>query len=509
LSTSVPQVTPPAVSEYSLRVFGREIFGRSRRPLNGEVLPPITKSPVGVTDLSEFSSGRGGWLSIISNVIREPFTGAWQRNSELRTESVTAHSAVYSNVTLIASDISKMCLRLVEEDSNGIWKEVNVAAFSPVLRKPNRYQNRIKFIEQWVVSKLLHGNTYVLKQRDNRNIVVAMYVLDPLRVKPLVTPDGSVYYQCSKDNLAGIDDNSIVVPASEIIHDTMVPLYHPLCGVSPIYACGVAALQGLAIQRNSTRFFQNGATPGGVLTAPGTIDEPTAKRLKEHWEENYSGANSGRVAVLGDGLKYERMVMTSVEAQMIEQLKWSAETVCSCFHVPPYMIGVGAYPVGSNIEATNQQYYSQALQAPIEAIELLLDEGLGLDEVSGHTYGTEFDLDGLLRMDTATQIEALAKAVGGSIMTPNAALKKMNQPPVTGGNTIYMQQQNYSLEALSKRDAQADPFAAAAGKTAPMPAAAPAAAAAADDSASLDDAAKAQIIAWELKKAFDSEPLAA
>jgi hypothetical protein len=56
---------------------------------------------------------------------------------------------------------------LVEQDSNGIWKEVDVAAFSPVLRKPNRYQNRIKFIEQWVVSKLLHGNTYVLKQRDN------------------------------------------------------------------------------------------------------------------------------------------------------------------------------------------------------------------------------------------------------------------------------------------------------------------------------------------------------
>jgi phage portal protein BeeE len=71
-----------------------------------------------------------------------------------------------------------------------------------------------------------------------------MYVLDPFRTKPLVAPDGSVYYQLSKDNLAGVED-AVTVPASEIIHDTMTPLYHPLCGVSPLYACGVAASQGL------------------------------------------------------------------------------------------------------------------------------------------------------------------------------------------------------------------------------------------------------------------------
>jgi phage portal protein BeeE len=59
-----------------------------------------------------------------------------------------------------------------------------------VLRKPNRYQNRIKFVETWIASKLLHGNAYILKERDNRGVVVALYVLDPHRVKPLVAPDG-------------------------------------------------------------------------------------------------------------------------------------------------------------------------------------------------------------------------------------------------------------------------------------------------------------------------------
>lgn len=411
------------------------------------------KSTVPVTDISPLVGNRG-WFSIIS----EPFTGAWQRNRELRHETLAAHYAVYSCITLIASDISKMCIRLVEQDKNDIWNEVSVAAFSPVLRKPNRYQNRIKFIEQWVVSKLRRGNTYILKQREGRTLVKAMYVLDPDRVRPLVAPDGSVYYQLSSDNLAGLNEQ-VTVPASEIIHDTMCPLFHPLCGVSPLVACGMAAVQGLSIQNSVTKFFENGAVPGGILTTPTEISDEQAKLFKEAWEANYTGHNAGRVAVLGGGLKYEKMMMTAVESQLIEQLKWTAETICSCFHVPAYMVGVGAPPAYNNIEALNQQYYSQCLQALIENIELLLDEGLGLDTVAGHTYGTEFDLDGLLRMDTATQYKTLGDGIGSGLVTPNEGRKKIGYKPLKGGDTAYLQQQNFSLAALDRRDSSDDPFA--------------------------------------------------
>ena len=71
-----------------------------------------------------------------------------------------------------------------------------------------------------------------------------MYVLDPARVTPLVSPDGGVYYQLGRDDLSGLDPIGITVPASEIMHDMMCPIFHPLCGVSPLYACGVSALAG-------------------------------------------------------------------------------------------------------------------------------------------------------------------------------------------------------------------------------------------------------------------------
>jgi phage portal protein BeeE len=43
-----------------------------------------------------------------------------------RQETIVAYNAVYACVTLIASDIAKMAVRLVEQDKNGIWNEVNV-----------------------------------------------------------------------------------------------------------------------------------------------------------------------------------------------------------------------------------------------------------------------------------------------------------------------------------------------------------------------------------------------
>lgn len=399
------------------------------------------------------ADNRGSWLG----VIRESFAGAWQKNVEINNDTVLAFSAVFSCVTLIAADISKMRIKLVRRTEQGIWAEAESNAFSPVLRKPNHFQNRIQFLEGWVVSKLTSGNSYALKQRDSRGVVTRLYVLDSRRVTPLVSDDGSVFYSLKTDNLSGLE-RDVVVPAREIIHDRMNCLFHPLVGISPIYACGLAAMQGTAIQNNSARFFQNGSKPGGVLTAPGAISNETAARLKEHWDSNYSGENSGKVAVLGDGLKYEAMAMSATDSQLIEQLRWSAENVCSAFHVPAYKVGMGTTPTYANAEILNQIYYSDCLQSLIESLELCLDEGLELPSA----YGTEFDLDGLFRMDTATLYKANNDAVGGGWMSPNEARKRVDLPPVEGGNTPYLQQQNFSLQALNKRDTQADPFGTAA-----------------------------------------------
>jgi len=399
--------------------------------------------------LSSVPYGSSGWYP----VIHEPFPGAWQRNLPINTDSAASFHADFACKTLIARDIAKMRVKLVETIDD-IWSETTNPAYSPVLRRPNDYQTRNQFWENWMLSKLSRGNTYVLKVRDNRNVVIALHVLDPTRVQPLVADDGSVFYRVNGDNLAGTRE--ITVPAREIIHDRMNCLFHPLCGTPPVFASGLASMLGLNAQKASALLFENSSMPGGILTAPAEVSDQVAQSIKTKWEANFSKINLGRVAILDNGMKYEKIAMTNVEGQMVESLKWSAEVVCSVYHVPPYKVGVGALPSYNNVQALNVEYYSQALQSHIEEAEELLDHALGIGWGIG--IGTEFDTETLLRMDSTTQIAAIRDAVGAGVMAPNEGRGKLDLKPVKGGESPYLQQQNYSLAALAKRDAQDDPF---------------------------------------------------
>jgi HK97 family phage portal protein len=384
-----------------------------------------------------------GWFP----VVREPFAGAWQRNLPLPVQNALANSTLYRCVTMPAADVAKMRLKLMTQVGE-VWKETTAPAFSPVLNKPNRYQTRIQFFESWIISKLRTGNAYILKERDNRNVVTALYVLDPYRAKVLIAPDGSIYYELNTDLLNGIPEPQVTVPDDEILHDRINCLFHPLFGMSPLYSTSQAALAGLNMQEFSAQFFTNAARPSGVLTAPGNIPQAVADRLKTLWDSQFSQANQGRVAVLGSGLKFDAMQQNAVDSQLIEQLKHTDETICAAFGIPAFMVGVKDPPNYNNAELLDLQYYKGCLQSLIEHIEIILTEGLGLDAAG---YSAEFDLTGLFRMDSQTQINSLAQAVDKGIMTHNEARQILDLPPEPGGDVLMAQQQMFSLEALANR----------------------------------------------------------
>jgi HK97 family phage portal protein len=244
------------------------------------------------------------------------------------------------------------------------------------------------------------------------------------------------------------------VPAREIIHDVMCPLFHPLVGVSPIYAAGFPALQGLIMRQTSSKFFANGGKPGGVLTAPGSISKETADRMKTYWDQNFSGDNTGKVAVLGDGLHYEALAVTAEQSQLVEQLGMTDEDICKCFHMPRYKVGIGPDPTYNNIAALNQQYHAGCLQKHIEKLEVSLDYGIHLVDVPGRTLGVEFDRDDLFQMDAESRMAIAEKGVGAAVYSPNEARRMFDLKPKPGGDSPMLQQQMFSLEALAERDAE-------------------------------------------------------
>lgn len=392
-----------------------------------------------------------GWMSL-------GFFGGYhanfQQDVELSREDLIAHHAVFTCVSLIAQDIGKMPILLKKKEQN-VLVSVDIPEHLSFLKKPNHYETWQQFNEHWTHSLQLRGNAYILKVRDIfSGKFVGLRVLNPDRVTPLIAENGDIYYQLSDDRLNQTQNE--ILPASEIIHDRINCFHHPLVGLSPITACAVTAGHGLDIIKSQRKHFKNNSRPGGILTAPGSISKEKAEEIKTQWNEKYSGDNVGCTAVVGDSMKFEPISISAADSQLIEQLKMSNEIICAVFHVPPFKIGIGTIPAGQKVSDLNEIYYSDCLQSIIEARENLLDDGLDLplrDKVEAC-----LDLDFLIRMDGMSQMMRLKEGVGAAIMTPNEARQKLGLLPIEGGNTVYMQQQNYSLSDLNKRSQKEDPF---------------------------------------------------
>lgn len=401
--------------------------------------------------------GDRGWITLTGSGFSgdlEPFD--WQRDIRRRVDGALSNPIVFACLTLIAGDIGKMRVKLMQPAKGGVWEETQSSAFSPVLSKPNPYQTWQKFIESWILSKMSRGNSFILKERDNRNVVVALHVLDPSRCWPMLTESGDVLYEVLPDYLAKVPEGEqIMVPASEIMHDRAWCLFHPLCGLPPLFASGLAADQALRIMLQSKTFFANMSRPSGTLVSPGFLTDEQAEIYKKRWEDNYGPGKQGRTAILGNGLKYEALNQTALDSQLVQQLDKSAEVICSTMHVPGYKVGVGPLPPYQSASILDQIYYDNCLQTLIVGVQSLLDDGL---QLANSSYKTELDLDDLLRMDELGLTDVLTKQTGAGITSPNEARKRLNRGPVAGGESPKMQQQNYSLSALDKRDKLPNPF---------------------------------------------------
>lgn len=386
----------------------------------------------------------GSWYP----VVREPYTGAWQNNESLTIDSPLSNPSLFGAVSRISQDIAKIAPPLLlERDRAGFWTETTNAAYSPVLRQPNAYQTPQQFIEMWVLSKLLWGNTYVLKRRDERGVVNELHVLDPARVKVLVAPDGSVYYELQSHELAELPAASepVVIPARELIHDRWNCLYHPLCGISPLTAIASAIAQAKAISDNSTTFFSKGARPSGVLIAPTKLDPLSAARLKT----DAANFKSGEILIAELGMKYESVSTSAVDAQVIEQLGWTEEKICEVLGLPISILNSSKQPPYANAEASQLQYKSQTLEPHLVSIATCLTVGLDLP-----SYLTiEFDDSLLIWMDTMSRVQAAQVAIQAGALSPNEARDEwFGLGPVPGGDTPYLQQQNWPLSTLAMRD---------------------------------------------------------
>jgi HK97 family phage portal protein len=374
--------------------------------------------------------------------------GSWQMNLREPTPlSLLAFSAVYACVTMISSDISKLPIIVNKIDGQTGAAEVQRSDYYAALfREPNEYQTYSDFMQLFILSFLLQGNGYAwIGQRNRRGETTAMHVLDPRTTYPYIGEDGSVFYRCGFNRLAGLVGDEII-PERDIVHHRLplLPAY-PLVGVTPIYAAAASTSVGISILSNSQKFFGNASRPSGVLTAPGKVSEPTMNRLAQDWDNNYSGERFGKTAVLPEGLKWEPLTITAQDAQLIEQMRFSVEDVGRVFRVPPFLLGDTNRVTYRNSEALARAYLSGCLANHIEAMQRRWERAFQFPM----NYQIRYDLSQFLASEIDVRYLAYQQALNAGWMSINEVRGKEGLPPVEGGDEPRVQMQYVPLSAAN------------------------------------------------------------
>ena len=349
-------------------------------------------------------------------------------------KSVTASTAiqmstVYACVRVIAETIASLPLHVYQNQGEGSVKALDHPLYPILHDEPNSEMTSFVWRETMLAHLLLWGNAYCQIIRSGRSQILGLYPLLPDRMEVDRDNAGTLTYTYSANS-----GQTVKLRPEDVLHIPGLG-FDGIMGYSPIALEKNAIGLGLAAEEYGSKFFSNGARPSGILTHPNTVKDP--KKLRDSWNAAYGGSNnSGRVAVLEEGMSFVPLSLPNNEAQFLETRKFQVSEICRIFRVPPHMIGDLDRATFSNIESQNISFAVHTIRPWLVRIEQAINRALFPDNEKGRFY-VQFNLDGLMRGDYKSRMEGYAIARQNGWMSTNDIRELENLNPVSeeeGGN---------------------------------------------------------------------------
>lgn len=340
-------------------------------------------------------------------------------------------ATVFACVRVIADGIAQVPLKLFRESPDG--KSRQPAKEHPLywilFRRPNPWQTSFQYRETVAMHAVLAGNHFSFINRVRGN-VVELIPFEPSQV--CVKRDPATYKNIYEVTAA--DGSSKETFPQDVILHVRGPSWNSWMGLECVQLAREAIGLSMAIEEQQASFFRNGAQTTGLLSIEGNLIEEQYKKLRK-WldDEHVSSRNAGRPMIMDHGAKWLQMVMSSVDAQTLEQRRYQVEEVCRSFRVMPIM-------VGNSDKATTYASAEQMFLAHVvhtlspwyERLEQDFNAFLLTDADAKAGLYVKFIEEGLLRGALRDTSEYLRNLTGAGIMTRNEARAKLDMNPLDG-----------------------------------------------------------------------------
>lgn len=337
------------------------------------------------------------------------------------TESAMRTSTVYSCVRVLSEDIAKLPLPLYRRRPRGREK-VSDHWLARLMDEPNEWQTGFEFREMQQAHLELSGRFYAI-QTVVKDEVRELLPLVPSRVTTIQAKNWKLFYQVRM-----ADGSTLDVPADRMLHVRGLTL-DGIEGIGTIGYQRETIGRAMQTAKYGARLFKNGALIGGVLQHPAIMSSEAATRLKESFEEKYSGVdNAHKIVLLEEGTKFTKTGMTAEDAQFLDSLKFTRSEICGMYRVPAHMVNDLDRATHSNIEQQARDYVQNGLLGRLKRIESRYRRSL-IPRDLRQDYYFEHTVEYLLRGNYSERIAGYNTAVQGGWMTRNEVRELENQNP--------------------------------------------------------------------------------
>lgn len=350
-------------------------------------------------------------------------------------------TAVYACVRILAEAVASLPLHVYEYQDDGGKKLVHDHPLYYLLHdEPNPEMTSFVFRETLMSHLLIWGNAYAQIIRDGAGRVLGLYPLLPDKMEVQRDDKGNIYYVYSRnsdENPTFKEYGNIKLKAEDVLHIPGLG-FDGLIGYSPIAMAKNAVGMTLACEEYGASFFANGANPGGVLEHPGVLKDPS--KVRESWNSVYRGvSNAHKIAVLEEGMKYQRIGIPPEEAQFLETRKFQINEIARLYRIPPHMVGDLDKSSFSNIEQQSLEFVKYTLDPWVIRWEQSLQRSLLLPGEKGK-YFIKLNVDGLLRGDYQSRMNGYAVGRQNGWFSANdiREMENMNPIPDEEGGNLYL-----------------------------------------------------------------------
>lgn len=368
------------------------------------------------------------------------FMGGSTAGKSVTERSAMQMTAVYSCVRILAEAVAGLPLHLYRyTEEGGKEKATDHPLYLLLHDEPNPEMSSFVFRETLMTHLLLWGNAYAQVIRNGKGEVIALYPLMPNKMEVDRDESGKLFYLYtrSSDEAKTGGTGRVVLRPSDVLHIPGLG-FDGLVGYSPIAMAKNAIGLAIATEEYGAKFFANGAAPSGVLEHPGTIKDPS--RVREAWQSQFGGSsNSGKIAVLEEGMKYTPISISPEQAQFLETRKFQINEIARIFRVPPHMVGDLEKSSFSNIEQQSLEFVKYTLDPWVVRWEQSIQRTL-LTPEEKPLYFVKFNVEGLLRGDYASRMNGYATARQNGWMSANdiRELENLDRIPAEDGGDLYL-----------------------------------------------------------------------